>query len=341
MKHLSCFPLIALSVILLFAGPFFALPSIGQQNERQNAGSIKGKVIILDPGHGGTAATDSYRVGPSGEREEWVNLRVSLYLKGLLEKAGAKVVLTRTEDTFVTLDARSEMARRESADLFISIHHNATADSTVNFPIIYFHGAAVENQGSVLLGKAVARALRRHLFNGEGPYSLVSDYTIFSKSGASVLRGTYGIPAVIGEASFFTHPEEEKRLKMDAYNRKEAKAYFEAIVAFFANESGVIAEKKLPLLIPPFEVFQEAERMRPEARRWKENFQEGKALYQTGNPVNYDRAMRLLERSIKSFPDSYLAREGHQLRLAILEELGKSQEAAVVKKRIKAFYPEF
>ncbi|WP_414618177.1 N-acetylmuramoyl-L-alanine amidase family protein [Dyadobacter sp. 32] len=58
--------------------------------------SIRGKVICIDPGHGGTSQTDHYRVGPAGEREEWVNLRVALLLRKILEEKGAKVIMTRT-----------------------------------------------------------------------------------------------------------------------------------------------------------------------------------------------------------------------------------------------------
>src|SRR5690554_6243047 len=111
--------------------------------------SIKDKIICIDPGHGGTAETDSYRVGPTGEREEWVNLRVGLILKELLEDRGAKVIMTRSEDVQVTLAERAALAKEGNADLFISIHHNATADDQVNFPIIYFHGSANENRAGV------------------------------------------------------------------------------------------------------------------------------------------------------------------------------------------------
>ncbi|WP_162416174.1 N-acetylmuramoyl-L-alanine amidase [Cyclobacterium roseum] len=339
MKHRSCFPLFALAILLLFAGRVFAFAPIGQPDERQNTDSIRGKVIILDPGHGGTADTDSYRVGPTGEREEWVNLRVALYLKDMLEEVGAAVLLTRTEDVFVPLEERSQLARKKEADLFISIHHNATADPSVNFPIVYFHGSATENMGSTHLGKKIASSLRKHLFKGKGPYSLVSDYTIFSKSGASVLRGTYEIPAVIGEATFFTHPKEERRLKRESYNRKEALAYFEAISAYFSEIPFPILEKQLPLEIPPFEVLQEAERMRPEALQWKENFQEAKRLYETGSPENKEHALSLLDLSVRSFPDSYLARDCHLLRATILEEQGKLGEAAMELKRVQAYYP--
>ena len=110
---------------------------------------LEGKVICIDPGHGGTAATDSYRVGPTGEREEWINLRVGTLLGEMLEQSGAKVIYTRTTDTFIPLAERSKIAVENKVDLFISIHHNATADPKVNFPIIYFHGSAEENKASV------------------------------------------------------------------------------------------------------------------------------------------------------------------------------------------------
>ncbi|SHN12455.1 N-acetylmuramoyl-L-alanine amidase [Cyclobacterium lianum] len=300
---------------------------------------LDGKVICIDPGHGGTAATDSYRVGPSGEREEWVNLRVALVLSEMLEEAGATVVLTRTDDTFVPLEDRSRMARKSHADIFVSIHHNATADPTVNFPIVYFHGSALENPASVNFGKIVAERLRNALFENQGPFSLVSDYTIFSNSGASVLRGTYGIPGIIAEASFFTHPGEERRLKREKYNRLEARAYFDAIAAFFSAPVPEIRPKKEPGEIPPFEVFQEAERMRPEALQWKSNYERGKALLESGSEDELDSAYHLLTLSVRSFPDSYLAGDCHRLRASVLEKQGKAADVRIVERRLRAFYP--
>jgi N-acetylmuramoyl-L-alanine amidase len=88
-----------------------------------------------------------------GEREEWINLRVALELKGLLEAKGARVILTRTTDVDVPLAARAKLARDVQADLLLSIHHNAAADRSANFPIIYYHGHAS-------LGRCVARRLR-------------------------------------------------------------------------------------------------------------------------------------------------------------------------------------
>ena len=202
----------------------------------ENPSVLADKIICIDAGHGGTADTDSYRVGPSGEREEWINLRVAKRLSELLEAQGATVLMTRVSDTAVSLDERAELAVDQHADVFLSIHHNATADPAVNFPIVYYHGNASENRASVALGKQVTQQLRSALFNDSVPVSLASDHTIFPERGTAVLRGTYGIPAVIGEATFFTHPPEEQRLKTDAYNQREAEAYLRALEGFFSIE---------------------------------------------------------------------------------------------------------
>ncbi len=104
----------------------------------QSVSPLQGKKICIDAGHGGTAASDNYRVGVNGEREEWINLRVAFLLKKLLQKKGAIVIMTRTTDEMIELATRAELAVKNRVDAFISIHHNATADRSVNFPIIFY-----------------------------------------------------------------------------------------------------------------------------------------------------------------------------------------------------------
>jgi len=240
---------------------------------------LRGFTVVVDPGHGGTALTDSFRVGPTGEREEWVNLRVSLHLRDLLEKDGARVLMTRTEDDFVELADRARLAVENQADVFVSVHHNATADTSVNFPIIYFHGNASQNKASVLLGRFIGRELAGAMFDGETPVSLVSDFAIFPTRGTGVLRGSYGIPGVISEASFFTNAAEEDRLKRNSYNRAEAEALHRAISAF------LLSERPEARIIEPYEqrveplpVLEQAERMKPEALLWREDVEFGRSV---------------------------------------------------------------
>lgn len=300
---------------------------------------LKDRIVFVDAGHGGTAETDSYRVGPSGEREEWINLRVALILQELLEERGARVVMARTKDINISLDERARKANEENADVFVSIHHNATADPEVNFPIIYFHGNATENKAGVELGRYLAEALVRRLHEGETQVSLVSDHTIFPTAGARVLRKTYGIPGVLAEASFFTNPDEENRLKQRTYNHKEAMAYVEALEAFFSVSPPSI-EKKHSVVerIPPFEVFQEAERMNKTALSWHRDFIRARELMQLNDTTSMQRAYELFTRSARSFPDSYVAAACHRNRALLLKKLGQPDKAQQADRRVKEFY---
>jgi N-acetylmuramoyl-L-alanine amidase len=306
-------------------------------SQAQNS-SLTGKIICLDPGHGGTAETDSYRVGPSGEREEWVNLRVSLLLKEMLEEKGAKVIMTRTGDDDISLSNRAKFAKDNKADLFLSIHHNATADPDVNFPIIYFNGNLSENKASVALGQEIGKAFIQHLYNDSTPVSVVSDYTIFPENGTAVLGGTYGIPGVVAEASFFTNPAEEGRLKQFEHNRQESLGYLKTLEVFFKKPVPPILEKNSKIKIPPFRVFQEAERMNETARLWYVDFLKGKELMKQKEPGYLQEAYERFTRSARSFPDSYIAAECHKYRAVILKKLGKPEDAKQTEKMVREYF---
>lgn len=297
---------------------------------------LKGRIVAVDPGHGGTADYDDYRVGPAGEREEWINLRVALKLQEMLEEREAKVLMTRTEDVEVELEDRARLAVENDADVFLSVHHNATADPEVNFPIVYFHGNGSENRASVELAEIMGKQMNRHLFGGEAPVSVVSDHTIFPSAGTNVLRNSYGIPGVIVEASFFTNPEEEQRLKDPGYNRIEAEGYVRALEEYFSRRRPEILEKNSKVSVPEFEVFQEADRMDEVALKWKEDYREGLRLME--HDAGFEDALELLTRSARSFPDSWVAGKAHAARADIKERLGENEEAETIRLRVSEFY---
>ena len=296
------------------------------------------KTIVLDPGHGDTADSDQYRVGPTGEREEWINLRVALKLQTLLEESGATVIMTRTEDTHVELADRAQLALDHDAHLFLSIHHNAIADTSANFPIVYFHGYASENLAGVQLAKNIASHLRKDLFGDDGPAVVASDHTIFPTAGTAVLRHSYGIPGVISEASFFTNPAEEERLKNPDYNMLEAKSLYRAILSYFEEHSLPVYEKNSFVELPPFEVFRAAERMSPEGLRWKENFIKAQNLLESDNPENWEESYKLASLSVRAFADSYHSKDAHLLRAEALERLNRPDKAEIARQRAEEFY---
>jgi len=320
---------------------FFLFTIVSTGLAQTKSSSLDGKIICVDAGHGGTALTDSYRVGPGGEREEWINLRVAKILQKKLEEKGASVLMTRTTDDTIALHRRAKIAVDNKADLFVSIHHNATADPKVDFPIIYFHGNVSENLAGVALGKELATTITKYLFEGNSPVSVASDFTIFPKAGAQVLRATYGIPAVLAEAAFFSNPDEEQKLKQESYNEKEAQAYLEALEVFFSKPIPKIIPENSKVSVTPFLAFQEAERMNETARRWHQDFEDGQALMKNHDTTSIHQAYDLFTRSARSFPDSYVAAECHANRAVLLRMMGKAEEAKQEELRVKEFYVKF
>jgi hypothetical protein len=191
------------------------------------------------------------------------------------------------------------------------------------------------------LGKKFTAGLLKHLHQPNASVSLVSDFTIFADAGASVLRNTYEIPGVLAEASFFTNATEEQKLKNEEHNRKEALAYTEAIEAFFSKPVEKIAAKNSVVpVIPAFKVFQEAERMTPIAKRWKQDYEEAQILFSRKDSASLSQAYELLTRSARSFPDSYVAGQCHANRAAILKIRGKLKEAEQEAQRVREYYAE-
>jgi len=205
---------------------------------------LMGVNITIDPGHGDTEAYDHFRVGPTGEREEWINLRVAKLLRRKLRFAGANVYMTRTRDKDVSLGGRASLAKQHQSDLLVSIHHNGSGnDPDMDLPIVYFFGPASKNPASVDFAQILLDEMRENLSFGQ-PLSgaAYSDHLIYS-SGTSILRNTVDqMPGVIGEGGFFTNAAGEARLKSRAYNELEADVYFQAILKY--------VEKGLPFAEP-------------------------------------------------------------------------------------------
>ena len=193
---------------------------------------LTGIKICLDPGHGGQEHIPDFKRGPTGLREAEINLKVAKYLQGLLEKAGVTVIMTREDDSYVSLADRSEIANENRVDLFISIHHNGIDENPeINFTSTWYHGDADESRPSLDLARYIQRGVSDALrLPNSPPTGLYSDKLIVA-SGFGVLRLTNS-PAIVCEASFYTNPEEEARLKNDQYLKKEAYGYFRGIARY-------------------------------------------------------------------------------------------------------------
>ncbi len=192
---------------------------------------LKGFTVCLDPGHGGQGHIPDYKRGPTGLREADVNLRVALYLRDLLQDVGASVVMTRVDDSYVSLSRRSEIANASGADLFISFHHNGIDDPKVNYTSTWYHGDADDSRPSLDLARYIQRGVSDALQLPTAPVSGLFSDKLMTAAGFGVLRRT-DCPAVLCEASFLSNPAEETRLKSEAYLRREATGYFIGIARY-------------------------------------------------------------------------------------------------------------
>ena len=204
---------------------------------------LKGFKICLDPGHGGQGHVPDYKRGPTGVREAEVNLQVAFHLREMLQAVGATVIMTRVDDSYVSLSMRSQIANENGADFFISLHHNGIDNPKVNYTSTWYHGDADDSRQSLDLARYIQQGVSDALQLPTSPAAGLYSDKLITASGFGVLRLTE-CPAVLCEASFLSNPEEEARLKENDYLRQEASGYFLGIARYVEGgfPKGVLVE---------------------------------------------------------------------------------------------------
>lgn len=182
--------------------------------------SLKGKTIIVDPGHGGS---DPGATGVTGLREKEINLAVAKILVELLEEAGAKVLVTRSGDQSVSNQKRIELANEAKADVYVSIHSNAYPDPESNGTETHY---CPDTENSVA-SRFLAGQLQRELVSALG----LRDRGVKANS-FYVLTKTE-MPAALVELGFLSNPAEEELLKKESTHLDAAKAIYQGLEAYF------------------------------------------------------------------------------------------------------------
>jgi N-acetylmuramoyl-L-alanine amidase len=195
---------------------------------------LTGKVIYLDPGHGGP---DGGAVG-SSSLEKDISLSISLKIRDYLQEQGALVLLTREEDVDLANEDTSGYSRRKAedlknrvkiinesdADLFLSIHLNAIPSSRWSGAQTFFHGKFIENEN---VARYIQDELRRNLENTERKAKPID--------GIYLLKNTEK-PGALVEVGFLSNPQEENLLSTDEYQEKVAASIYNGILRYFSNE---------------------------------------------------------------------------------------------------------
>lgn len=185
---------------------------------------LRGLTVGVDAGHGGT---DTLTMGPTGLTEADANLGIALALRDALRQRGVRVVMSRAANTTISLVERTQLARREDVDVWISIHNNAFPDGVEPWPnsgtsVYYNHPRAA----------GLARSVQRALVEELGLRDL-------GVGRADLHQARFAwAPAILTENLFMMIPEHEAFLKTEEGRRRVARAHVRGLEAWLRQVAG-------------------------------------------------------------------------------------------------------
>ena len=228
--------------------------------------------IVLDAGHGGK---DPGAIGKYGTMEKDVVLDITKRVGRMLEKkTGIKVVYTRTEDIFIPLWKRTQIANESGGKLFMSIHVNASTNRKIKGFETFLHswdktGTAIDvaarenavikfeekkvNYEKLSMERKITATMASSMFLKESEVLAAGIQEELDKlltvpnrgvkqAGFYVLSGA-SMPCVLFEGGFISNPSEEKNLKSPSYRKKIAQGVYKAIIKFKSSREKVLAQE--------------------------------------------------------------------------------------------------
>lgn len=191
---------------------------------------LKGKIICIDPGHGGTDVGAIGHIGGKDVYEKNITLSIALPLRDMLTSAGAKVVMTRDTDKDVygpwadadpELQARCDIANEAHADAFVSIHIDSFSNSSVDGTTAYYNAKSFKD---LLLAQMMHQATMNSLS--------IPDRGV--KSNDFYVNVYTTMPSVLMEMGFITNDHRVKMLTSSWGPRGIAQSLFNGLVNYFA-----------------------------------------------------------------------------------------------------------
>ncbi|MCQ6560934.1 N-acetylmuramoyl-L-alanine amidase [Paenibacillus mendelii] len=184
----------------------------------KKSGGLKGKVITVDPGHGGN---DAGMIGTTFKTEEKdLNLQTSLYLADELRSRGAQVVMTRTKDSEKpSLAGRVSISKSAGTDVFVSIHYNSSPKKTSGTLSFYY-----SESKDAPLARAVEGELSSQGIGLKSNGISFGDYHVLREN---------NVPSALIELGFLSNAKDEDLVRTKAYQKKAAKAIAEGLEDYF------------------------------------------------------------------------------------------------------------
>ncbi len=207
-------------------------------------------IIVIDPGHGGNRnlghSNANNATGPNGTKEKDLTLSIGIRTGEILNQLGHEVHLTRNSDVNVGLAARAAEGLLYIANVFVSIHFNASNNNQIQGTETWVHPDA-SNPSKLLANCVQQRMVLRTGYNDRGirsnSWTVLNPQTHFS-----------GTAACLTEISFLTNADDERRLQSMTYKRQLAQSLSDAIVDFLNGTSSLPND---PVQAKKFSVFKE------------------------------------------------------------------------------------
>ena len=216
------------------APPSANAPNLSQQpavqpNSRGAQGILTGKIVVLDPGHGGN---DPGTIGSDGIEEKQVTLPIATAAAQILRQDGAEVIMTRTGDTNPSLYTRPDIANRAGANVFVSIHGNHDQASIIGGTGTYIQAPFPD----LLLEQNLDASLKLASCLQD---TLVATLRLHNRGifddNLEVLRDSQ-MPAALVEVAFLSNFREERLLNEPSFQQKAGAAIATGITKFLTGE---------------------------------------------------------------------------------------------------------
>lgn len=189
----------------------------------QTAKPLQNRVIILDPGHGGK---DPGTVKGSVS-EKSITLKVSTQVKQLLENAGAKVYMTRTGDTYPSLQDRVDFTQANYGEIFVSVHVNSAANTSAQGTETYY---AISTGDMYQEDIDLATFVNNQIVN-----NLNMKNRGVKQEQYYVIRNMV-IPSILVELGFLTNTEDHNKMTNDQYVNLFAESIYNGILQYYKKQ---------------------------------------------------------------------------------------------------------
>lgn len=208
--------------------PSAPAPSTGPVAAPENGETTSKKTIVIDAGHGGDDSGAVSNVLGYTLKEKDITLSIATKVKDILTSSGYNVVMTRSSDTYPTLSQRAELANKQGAAIFVSIHMNSATTEQANGTETYY---ATVNNGSAFgaTSAQLAKNIQTRL------QSALSSRNRGVKTANHAVTKNSLMPAALVEVGFISNTEEAAKLATDSYQNLAASAIADGIAATWAG----------------------------------------------------------------------------------------------------------